>query len=181
MRIYTLLYPLANFNFSNPTQGDLPHPRGAIGLHLVLHCIHFSKFTLVSIFMTIKERNIKYAFKGKLVGSKFMIQHVCAVLALMEDKIIHEITTHCWFVSSTDDAWAFVLQGNELKDKHLIFVSEDLLRQSRSQIQYTIAHEIGHVVLGHRNSILVSQTKAEIRKQEKEADVFAKKYLTLSQ
>jgi len=45
------------------------------------------------------------------------------------------------------------------------------------QIKYSIAHEIGHVVLNHRNSVLIAQTKAEIKKQEKEADEFARKYI----
>lgn len=129
--------------------------------------------------MTTKQRNIEYAFKGKLVGSKEMRRHVCEVLSQMEDTIITEITSSSWFVSSTEDAWAFVLQGNELKGKHLVFIGEDLLRQTDKQIHYTIAHEIGHVVLGHRNSILLKQSKTEIRKQEKEADLFAKKYLIL--
>ncbi len=45
------------------------------------------------------------------------------------------------------------------------------------QIRYTIAHEIGHVLLGHRNSIIEKQSKAEISNQEREADEFARKYI----
>jgi Zn-dependent peptidase ImmA (M78 family) len=41
---------------------------------------------------------------------------------------------------------------------------------------YSIAHEIGHVILKHRNSTLVKQTKREIKKQEREADKFAKQF-----
>ena len=76
-----------------------------------------------------------------------------------------------------DDAWAFTFTGNDLKHKHLIFLSDDLLSQNVGQIRYSIAHEIGHVVLGHRNSILAGQTKEEIRKQEKEADAFVNQFL----
>ena len=49
--------------------------------------------------------------------------------------------------------------------------------QSENQIKYTIAHEIGHVFLGHNNSTSYIQSKKEIKKQEFEADNFAKKYL----
>lgn len=67
--------------------------------------------------------------------------------------------------------------GNDLKNQHLIFLSDDLFRESPNQIRYTIVHEIGHVILGHRNSILERQSKVEIRIQEKEADDFAKQFL----
>lgn len=76
-----------------------------------------------------------------------------------------------------DDAWAFTFTGNDLKDQHLIFLSEDLLAQHPRQIRFSIAHEIGHVILQHRNSTLERQTKEEIRKQEKEADTFAQQFI----
>ena len=120
---------------------------------------------------------IQKAFKGRLVGTKIMQRHVASVLSSMDEKIIKYISTNCWFVSSMEDAWAFVLKGNELKDKYLIFIGEDLLKQSTEQIHYTIAHEIGHVVLRHRNSVFVNQTRSEIRKQEKAAHAFALKYV----
>lgn len=117
------------------------------------------------------------AFGGKLHGSRKMKQMVCRTLAMMPEEIIDHITSDCWFFSSTEDAWAFTIRGDELIGKHLIFLGEDLLREPDSQIMYTIAHEIGHVILGHRNSILVSQTPREVRKQESEAHEFAKHYL----
>ena len=81
------------------------------------------------------------------------------------------------FFASLEDAWAFTFTGNDLKNNYLIFLSDELMFQNKDQIKYTIAHEIGHVILGHRNSVLEKQSKKEIKKQEKEADVFAKKYL----
>jgi Zn-dependent protease with chaperone function len=122
-------------------------------------------------------REIYHAFAGKLIGRKIMKHHVCEVLSLMDDEIIDFISSNCWFCSSMDDAWAFTLLGNELRGQHIVLLSDELLMQTSDQIRYTIAHEIGHIILGHRNSILGTQTKAEIRKQEKEADAFAKKYL----
>ena len=111
------------------------------------------------------------------MGTKMMKRHVCEVLSLMEEKIIYFVTRNCWFVGSMDDAWGFTLTGNDLKDQHLIILGDELLMQSSSQIHYTIAHEIGHVMLGHRNSILERQTKEEINQQEKSADLFARKYV----
>lgn len=103
--------------------------------------------------------------------------NVCKTLAKMPDEIINYITKNCWLFASMEDAWAFTFTGNDLKNKHLILLSDELLFQDENQIQYTIAHEIGHVILGHRNSVLKKQTKEEIKNQEKEADFFAKKYL----
>jgi Zn-dependent peptidase ImmA (M78 family) len=122
-------------------------------------------------------KTIYSAFDGKLVGNAKMKRQVCETLLLMPEEIIAQVTKTCWFMASMEDAWAFTFTGNELKDQHLIFLSDELLLQDEAQIHYTIAHEIGHVVLGHRNSVLVQQSKAEIQKQEQEADTFAKQYL----
>ena len=120
---------------------------------------------------------IYQAFAGKLVGNKRMKIHVCTTLSNMPPDIITFVTKNCWFLGSLEDAWAFTFTGNDLKDQHLIFLSDELLRQNAAQIRYSIAHEIGHVILNHRNSVLAQQTKAEIRKQEREADVFARKFI----
>lgn len=127
--------------------------------------------------MDARAKNIYYAFGGKLVGNKTMKINVCQILSRMPDKIVNFITKNCWFFASMEDAWAFTFTGNDLKDKHLIFLSDDLLYQDENQIQNTIAHEIGHVILGHRNSVLKKQTKEEIKKQEQEASIFAQKYI----
>lgn len=116
-------------------------------------------------------------FSGKLVGSKVMKQYVCETLSFMPEEIIDYITENVWFFASMEDAWAFTFTGNDLVNQHLIFLSDELLDQDIEQIRYTIAHEIGHVMLGHRNSVLKRQSKSEIAHQEREADSFARKYL----
>lgn len=120
---------------------------------------------------------IKRKFGQKLVGNKKMKLHVCEVLSRMSEDIVEFITSSCWFFASMEDAYAFTFTGNDLVDMHLVFLSDELLNEDLSQIHYTIAHEIGHVVLGHRNSVFEKQSEEEIKKQEKEADLFAKKYL----
>jgi Zn-dependent peptidase ImmA (M78 family) len=122
-------------------------------------------------------QKLQKAFDGKLIGSKRMQKYVCETLLLMPQEIQDYICQKCWFVSSYEDAWAFAFAGNDLKNQYLIFISDDLLHQAASQIRYTIAHEIGHVILKHRNSVFTWQTKTEINKQEREADKFAKQYL----
>lgn len=121
-------------------------------------------------------QDIFYAFHGRLVGTKRMQKAVCNTLADMPDEIINEITKTCWFVSSMEDAYGYTLTGNDLKNQHLIFLSDELFEQDSKQIKYTIAHEIGHVILKHRNSTFVKQTKKEIEDQEKEADEFVRKF-----
>ncbi|HVT01391.1 MAG TPA: hypothetical protein VHE53_04130 [Patescibacteria group bacterium] len=120
---------------------------------------------------------IYYAFAGKLVGTKSMKGLVCDAVALLPDELIEKVTKNCWFISSMEDAWAFTFKGNDLKDQDLIFLSDSLLAQDAHQISYSIIHEIGHVVLNHRNSTTVKQTKEEIRRQELEADNFARLYV----
>ncbi|MBI3984353.1 MAG: hypothetical protein HY344_00210 [Candidatus Levybacteria bacterium] len=121
-------------------------------------------------------KEIYQAFDGKLIGNKQMKIFVCETLLSFPQNIIDTVTSTCWFFASMEDAWAFTFTGNDLKDQHLIFLSDELLFQNRDQIRYTIIHEIGHVILGHRNSVLERQTKEEVKKQEKEADEFTKKY-----
>jgi hypothetical protein len=120
---------------------------------------------------------IYLAFDGKLVGNFQMKKNVCETLTIMPRRIVNYITGNCWFFASMEDAWAFTFTGNDLKNKHLIFLSDDLMFQDEYQIKHTIAHEIGHVILKHRNSVLEQQSKEEIKKQEKEADNFVKMFL----
>ena len=123
------------------------------------------------------KQDIKNAFGGKLVGDDYIKNIVTSTLLKFPDQIIEYITKNCWILSSSPDAWAYTFRGNDLKDKHLIFLSDELLSETVSQIQYTLAHEIGHIILKHRNSINYRQSKHEIGNQEYEADQFAKKYL----
>ena len=127
--------------------------------------------------MTEDALKIYYAFDGKLIGSQKMKDFVCETVAGMPKKIISKITKSCWFMSSMDEAFAYTFIGNDLKNQYLIFLGDDLLSQDAGQIKYSIAHEIGHVILGHQNSVTHRQKRGEIALQEKEADEFAKKYI----
>lgn len=123
-------------------------------------------------------QKIRRAFGGKLVGNIFMKTVICEVMLIFPSEIINYVTKTVWFFSSAEDAWAYTFDGNDLTNKHFIFLSDELFEQDKEQIQYTIAHEIGHVILKHKNSIGREQPQSEIKKQELEADLFAKKYLT---
>ncbi len=120
---------------------------------------------------------IKKQFSGKLIGKVAMQRAVCETLLLFPINIIDKVTKTCWFVSSFDDAWGFTLRGAELGGKYLVFLSDELFEQDKNQQHYTIAHEIGHVILGHRNAILEPQPARETSRQETEADEFAISFL----
>lgn len=120
---------------------------------------------------------IRTKFAGKLVGNSKMQKLVCETLLLFHQEIVDFVTENVWFISSFEDSWGFVFKGDDLKGKYLIFLSDELFLQSKSVQHYEIAHEIGHVILKHRNAILKPQTRDEIAKQEKEADDFARHYL----
>lgn len=103
---------------------------------------------------------------------------VADAVSRLPQKIGEKVIGHCWFVSSFEDSWAFALRDEDLsKGDCIIFLSDELLAEDAEQIRWTIMHEIGHFILGHRNSILIPQTKSEIRKQEREADKFAEEVL----
>jgi len=120
---------------------------------------------------------IRQALGGKLIGNLHMREIVCKTLLLLPPELIEDICKTVWFISSPEDAWAFTFKGSEIKNRSLIFLSDELLRQDDDQISYTTLHEIGHVVLNHKNSIGFRQTQTEIKQQEREADSFAKQYL----
>jgi len=109
-----------------------------------------------------------------------MKQMVLTTMQKLPDKIADHISKHCWFISSFEDGWAFVLRGEDIKKgEYIIFLSDELLREDENQVTYTILHEIGHVVLGHRNSIGKVQSKREVNKQEKAAHDFVIKYFSV--
>jgi len=109
-----------------------------------------------------------------------MKEMVVSTLQYFPDEISSKVSKKCWFISSFEDGWAFVLSGGDVKNnEYVIFLSDELLKEDVGQIRFTIAHEIGHVILGHRNAINKRQSKSEIRKQEKQADEFVKKFFTV--
>jgi len=112
------------------------------------------------------------------MGNLYMRKMVCETVLYLPSEIIKYVTGSVWFISSPEDAWAFTFRGSDISNQHLIILSDELLNQEKNQIRYTILHEIGHVILGHKNSIGFEQTQSEIKQQELEADQFANKYLT---
>lgn len=120
---------------------------------------------------------VRKALNGRLVGNSFMRESVCKTILLLPSESILYVCSHVWFISSPEDAWAFTFRGSEIKERSLIFLSDELFAQDERQIRYTILHEIGHVVLNHRNAIGYDQTQTEINQQEDEADRFAKEIL----
>lgn len=121
---------------------------------------------------------VEKALGHKLIGTKRIKKLVAGTILLLPDELVNFVTKYCWFVSSFTDGWSFTLRAEDLKKgEYLIFLSDELIEEPVWQIRFTLMHEIGHVVLGHRNSIGEVQTKSEIKRQEREADAFAKKYL----
>lgn len=120
---------------------------------------------------------IRKALGDRLIGSLHMREVVCRALLLLPPDIIEHVTHDVWFISSPEDAWAFTFRGSDIRHRHLIFLSDELLAQDERQIMYTVLHEVGHVVLNHRNSIGYMQTESEIKRQEEEAHAFAEEHL----
>ncbi len=114
----------------------------------------------------------------RLIGSGYMKRMVVKAIQKLPLKIQTTVTSKCWFIASFTDGWAFALRWDEIKKgEYLIYLSDELLNASEEETIRTIIHEIGHVVLGHRNSIGKVQPKSEVRRQEKEADEFTGNYI----
>lgn len=121
---------------------------------------------------------VRKALNGRLIGKLFMREMICKTLLLLPSETIDYVCARVWFISSPEDAWAFTFRGSEIKERSLIIFSDELFLEDRNQIRYTILHELGHVILNHRNSIGYEQTQTEIDQQEDEADHFAKNILS---
>ncbi len=118
---------------------------------------------------------VRRAFSGRLMGNLYMRKIVCETLLSLPSEMIKTVSSNVWFISSPEDAWAFTFRGSDIQDQHLIILSDELFGQETSQIKFTILHEIGHVILGHKNSMGFEQTQTEIKIQEQEADRFVKR------
>ncbi len=123
--------------------------------------------------------SIIHKFKGKILGRDATKKVVAETLQLLPEEMVDKLSRYVWFMSSFDDAWAYTFRGDDLKGQKMIFLSDELLAQNNEHIQFTILHELGHVVLNHKNSINFKQAKKEINQQEKQADNFANKYLNV--
>lgn len=123
------------------------------------------------------QEQIEQEMGGRLAGNKLMKDMVALAVSKLPPETAEPIINNCWFFSSFEDNFGYAFNGNDLKDMHLIFLADVLFQESEPQILYTILHEIGHIALNHKNSIQYKQSKEEIKKQEAEADQFAKKYL----
>jgi len=121
---------------------------------------------------------ISKKFGNKIIGDEKTRKIICEVVSLLPTETIDFVTKNVWFVNSFPDAWGFVFRGSDLKGKYLVFVSDEVFKQPKSDQYYEIAHEIGHILLKHRNSIGKPQTKAQIARQEREADGFARALLS---
>lgn len=121
---------------------------------------------------------VEESFSGRLIGSAKMRRSVVEATMKLPESMIESVVKNIWFISSPDDAWAMTFRAADLEGQDLIVLSDDLLNQSDEQIHHTIIHEIGHVMLGHRNSIGFMQSYKEVELQEEEANSFAKTLLS---
>lgn len=126
-------------------------------------------------------QQIKKSFGGKIVGTDSTKNLIAQTVGRLSENQINYATRHIWFFSTPKDTWAYAFHGNDLKDQHIIYLSDELLSEPREQIEYTILHELGHIFLNHKNSINFKQSKFEINQQELEADWFAKQFINFPQ
>ena len=84
-----------------------------------------------------------------------------------------------FFVSSSEEYWAFLLSKSEWGHKTgFIFLSEQLKDETEEKQAFTIAHEIAHHKLKHKSPFFGKITKEQARKNEEEADERARTWLS---
>lgn len=123
-------------------------------------------------------QRIYHLLGGQLIGKPRAKTLIVETLAVLPMEMLQDLLPKLWIISTPQDVWAMTFKGVDHKKDHLIFLSDELFEQGEERIKYTILHEIGHVLLGYENSINRTQTQSEIQKQERQADQFAKKYLS---
>src|SRR3989338_11181625 len=130
-----------------------------------------------------KEENlvkILKDFNTRLVGDEETKKIICETLLVFPKEVIDFVVKNVWFVSAFDDAWSFTLDSEELCGRTIVFLSDDLLRHSKERVTYSVAHEIAHIMLGHKNPYNAKLPQTTEKKFETGADEFAKYYLDLS-
>src|SRR5688500_3756678 len=120
--------------------GATPHqtPRQPFSFSSTSHCIYFSICYSQYSPMTWTFESVRKALGGKLIGHLYMREMVCKTILYLPEELIEHVCRNAWFISSQEDAWAFTFRGSDIRDAHLIFLSDELLSQSEEQITYTI-------------------------------------------
>lgn len=67
-----------------------------------------------------KVSRVKKNFKYRLIGTKYMKKMVISTLSVFPDEIIDKVSECCWFISSFEDGWAFVLRGKDIKKERRV-------------------------------------------------------------
>ncbi len=116
-------------------------------------------------------------FGGKLIAYDLNKKIIAKTLLKLPKDLIDYLIKTTWFLSSSPESYGYTFNGSDIPNKHFIFLSDELFGELLSQIQYTILHEVGHIILKHKNEIGFRQSRQEIVKQESESDEFAKKYI----
>ena len=113
----------------------------------------------------------------RILGNKYLKVLVAKTLSVIPSDVKEHIAKNVTFIGPFDDAWAYTLQASDLETKYIVVISDELLAQNENQIIKTLIHEIGHATLGHRNAFYKPQSQHEIKKQEREANEFARRII----
>jgi len=119
-----------------------------------------------------------YAFGGiNSVSEEFRVILAKALSKLPKD-IVDWVVNFAFFISSSDEYWAFTLFIDEFEHKKgVIFLSENLKEEIEEKQLFWIAHEIAHLKLNHRSPIFCGLSEKETKRQEAEADNLVKTWL----
>jgi Zn-dependent peptidase ImmA (M78 family) len=119
-----------------------------------------------------------YAFAGMNSVSEEFRVIIARALSKLPKEIVDWTAEAAFFFSSSEEYFAFTLRKIDFAHKQgFIFLSENLKWESEEKQAFMIAHEIAHLKLNHRSPILDRLSEQETRKQEKEADILATKWL----
>lgn len=126
--------------------------------------------------MTIEE--VDYMFGGINHLSKEFRMILARAVSKIPQETSEWAAENLLFVSSTWTDYAFSLMKKDWAHKSgFVFLCENLKEEEKDTQLFSIAHEIAHHKLKHKNPIFGRLTIEETRNQEREANKMAEKWI----
>jgi hypothetical protein len=122
--------------------------------------------------MTIEEVSDKISFHGNVCtpdDGEHDLEQVCIeVVSRLPDEVqgwFFDEETHVFFAGSGQRGSLhrlfFPAMGASLLEVRFIFISESLRKEPRSEVMFTVAHEIAHSRLGHGSATIQDERDAD--------------------
>jgi len=103
---------------------------------------------------------------------------VLSVLQKIPLGVVDFLSENVIFISDSEYNWAWSLNRSDFSKigRGIIFLSDEIFRKTKKEMEFTISHEIAHQYLRHKSPIFNMLPEKVTERQEKEADRLAIKW-----